>query len=103
MKHTPRPWRWVAWGKTIQIDAPTYSAIALIVPRRNYDYGIPSKRDKANAQLITAAPELLETGSLLIRTINDTLRHWNQPSQRQALEECAKQFLAVLRKAEGRK
>ena len=53
----------MAHGETISINSfgkDTYLGVAFINPRGNFDAGIPSSLDRANARLIAAAPDLLE-------------------------------------------
>lgn len=56
---TPGPWEQRAWGQTIEIRAEAHGGLAWINARGDSDKGIPSARDRANAALIAAAPDLL--------------------------------------------
>jgi hypothetical protein len=58
-KHTPGPWKYIAWGQQISIDGIEEMGIAKINTLGFNDKGIPSRQDVANAALIAAAPELL--------------------------------------------
>ena len=59
--HTPGPWRATPYGETFSIDAPKGKrdsiGLASVNPRGNWDSGIPSAQDRANARLIAAAPD----------------------------------------------
>ena len=99
VKHTPGPWKYD--GTRIMReragDSPYHQAIASIVLVCR-----PGKEVFANGNLIAAAPELAEQASLLVRTIWDTFRHRGQESQWEALEECTKDMVKILAKAEGK-
>ncbi len=56
-QHTAGPWRWVQWGERISIDSPDYMGICHININGNSNAGIPFPQDRANAELIAAAPE----------------------------------------------
>ena len=86
---------WEASGNSEIIgikDAVTLVPICYIKPA-NWDI----------AQLIAASPKLAETGSLLLRTVWDTLRHAQlTDGTREALEAASKGFASALSKAEGK-
>mgnify|MGYP001563259509 CR=1 FL=1 len=69
VQHRPGPWVPIYWGKTISIDAPNYCGVAFINPRGDSDSGTPSQQDRANARLISAAPELLQACRNLLRVV----------------------------------
>ncbi len=57
MKHTPGPWRNEGWGNLIVNSAEGYTILAC--PGGNPN--CPVEELQANARLIAAAPEMLET------------------------------------------
>ena len=65
-KHSPGPWKARAWGNTLSIDTAKQGGIAFVNPLGNRNGGIPSRQDRDNAQLIAAAPELLEACTMAL-------------------------------------
>jgi len=96
MKHTPGPWvKHSTIGKT-------YANVRGIDGRCVADCG--SRCDpvaQANATVIAAAPDMIAHISLMLRTVQDTLRHGLTDGQRESLEEMIKEAQTILRKATG--
>jgi len=96
MKHTPGPWE-VLDGAIVSKQVNAYGNFIVVNCERER-----TEEDAANLDLIAAAPELAEMGSLLLRTVWDTLRHGLTDGQRESLEAVGKEFASILAKAEGR-
>jgi hypothetical protein len=71
-QHTPGPWTHSQWGQTISINADGFTGIANINPSGNHKSGIPKPEDRANARLIAAAPDLLETAKLALADLQES-------------------------------
>jgi len=54
-KHTPTPYKWVAWEQAISINSPECFGVAFISPDLDSANGIPSELDRANAEFIVTA------------------------------------------------
>lgn len=73
-KHTPGPWSTIdaknlclGYPGTVEIHAPDWDALAVVYVET---CGNPSEEGEANAQLITAAPDLLEALQMLLEFPN---------------------------------
>ena len=60
------------------------------------------EKEEANARLIAASPDMAEHISLMLRTVNDTLRHGLTEGQAEALGEMCDQARAILAATRGR-
>jgi len=100
---TSGPWTWRPWGETISIDALKVKdggGVAHINPGGNSNAGIPSGRDRANAALISAAPEL----AAIVVSYEELLRfmsndHLLSSAERQAYKRAYARCGEVLKKA----
>jgi hypothetical protein len=72
-KHTPGPWRENSQGDSEYIFSEVYGAIA-IIPHG----GIHRDEHKANAQLIAAAPDLLDALQTIVSVLSDWDNATNQ-------------------------
>jgi hypothetical protein len=99
--HTPGPWKVEYQVGNYYYILPTDCRLPGM-PNNPQHIGTVSGWDKrvdANARLIAAAPELADTLSLLIRTVDDTVRHGFTNGQLEALALVHGQARAVLNKA----
>lgn len=78
-KHTPGPWTTIdaknlclGYPGTVEIHAPDWDALAVVYVET---CGNPSEEGEANAQLITAAPDLLEA---LIELADAAAEAWGE-------------------------
>lgn len=69
--HTPGPWKARQFGGIISIDAPEFLGVAFVNPIGGGEI-IPCQRDRLNARLIAAAPELLWELTSLVEQIDGT-------------------------------
>jgi hypothetical protein len=100
-KHTPGPWRVDESGKTVSSDAVTDIAI-LNMANPRYGWGgsdvSGASYRAANARLIAAAPELLESLILMVRTHDEPAESMLQEMREQKWLEQAR---AAIAKATG--
>ena len=88
-KHTPGPWGVSFNGKGTWIIEEVGG---------DHQYVARTERQQ-NARLIAASPDMAAHISLMLRTVNDTLRHGLTDGQREVLEDICKEGCAVLAKA----
>ena len=95
-KHTPGPWRSLSWGETISIDSipADLMGICHINPTGDHNCGIPNAQDRANARLITAAPDLLAAAKEAAELL------WKREGNEET-ENVRKGLNAAIAKAEG--
>ena len=101
--YTPGPWVWRPFGETIAIDALKATdgwGVAHINPAGNSNAGIPSRRNRANAALISAAPEMAEIVVSFESLAGFMSNDMSLPSmERQAFKRALARCRAVLKKA----
>jgi hypothetical protein len=104
-EHTPGPWHQSA--TLISTVATPIRVIAELsepepphwVEHHSIELGSKNWNEAmANGQLIALAPELEASLSLLLRTVNDTLRHGLTPGQYEALEAAGKESAELLKR-----
>ena len=85
-QHTPEPWtirrELTADAHSIEIDAPSWAAIATVVVRINGDSSLSGE---ANARLIAAAPKLLAALGAMVAEF-DKFSRYGSPIAREANE-----------------
>jgi hypothetical protein len=72
------------------------------MPTGDYDKGIPSRKDAANACLIAAAPEMLEALKALFENCEMVHRHWGEGDNTKEADAAIRNARAAITKAEGR-
>ena len=100
-RHTPGPWETGCQLSKVQVNPPGWNQ-PMFIADCDVAWG-PSTEDEkcANAQLIAAAPDLLSSLSLLLRTCQDAHRHGWVKSEREAIQFAAVEAQAAIAKARG--
>jgi hypothetical protein len=71
LKQAPaRPWRSIQWSESISIDAPDCAGVAFVNPMGARGHGIPSRADRAKAELITRAVNSFEAMREALKNIS---------------------------------
>lgn len=109
-RHTPTPWEYIPWGQVIEIRQKpaegSEGGIAMLNANGNSNAGIPSRRDRANAELIVQAVNNHEALVEALRGIleNCALIHnrWGEGCNQKEADAAVKSARALLSQLEAK-
>ena len=104
-KHTPGPWVFSAIDSTegflVVEKARPKSLVATVCKRNGCGWACPHEEPWANARLIAAAPELLDSCKRLYSLVEMLLREMNDPDRDDTCESDMEHANYVISTAEG--